>query len=155
MLRSWAYVPGPGCSSRWRPRLGPRLERTQALCGPCVSRSGIYPSVCGRRTRAELHIRDIRPRMLSHLLLLAGELLVRTHAAPSHVALFADMVLSIAPFLASTSTSYVRLTSRFARHLHIINVPKLHSLRAKVPRTTAERETFRSATSAGLGRSMS
>src|SRR5215204_5678745 len=63
MLRSWAYVRGPGCSSRWRPRLGPRLERTQALCGPCVNRRRISPSVCGRRTRAELHIRDIRPRM--------------------------------------------------------------------------------------------
>jgi hypothetical protein len=64
MLRSWAYVPGPGCSSRWRPRLGPRLERTQALCGPCVSRRGLSPSVCGRRSRAELHIQDIGPRML-------------------------------------------------------------------------------------------
>src|SRR5215217_8606442 len=63
MLRSCAYVRGPGCSSRWRPRLGPRLERTQALCGPCVSRTGLSPSACGRRTRAELHIQDIRPRM--------------------------------------------------------------------------------------------
>src|SRR5829696_6952104 len=42
----------------------PRLERTHALYGPCVSRTGIFPSVCGRRTRAELHIQDIRPRML-------------------------------------------------------------------------------------------
>src|SRR5215211_1827888 len=47
-----------------RPRLGPRLHRTHALCGPCVSRTGISPSACGRRTRAELHIQDIRPRML-------------------------------------------------------------------------------------------
>src|SRR5215210_5184575 len=54
-----------------------------------------------------------------HLSLLAGELLVRTHAAPSHVALLAHMVLSIAPAVASTSESYVRLTSRFARRLHI------------------------------------
>src|SRR5829696_5845999 len=61
---SWAYVRGAGCSSRWHPRLGPRLERTQALCGPCVSRRGISPAVCGRRTRAELHIQDIGPRML-------------------------------------------------------------------------------------------
>src|ERR671912_256723 len=65
MLRSsWAYVRGAGCSSRWRPRLGPRLERTQALCGPCVCRRGLSPAVCGRRTRAQLHIQDIGPRML-------------------------------------------------------------------------------------------
>src|SRR5829696_2495614 len=60
MLRSWAYVPGPGRSNRWRPR----LERTQALFEPCVSRRGLCPSVCGRRTLAELHIQDIGPRML-------------------------------------------------------------------------------------------
>jgi hypothetical protein len=60
MLRSWAYVRGTGCSSRWRPM----LERTQALCGPCVSRRGLSPSRCGRRTLAELHIQDIGPRML-------------------------------------------------------------------------------------------
>src|SRR5215218_11316402 len=48
---------------RWR-RLGPRPEHTQALCGPCVSRTGLSPPVCGRRSRAELHIRDIRQRML-------------------------------------------------------------------------------------------
>jgi hypothetical protein len=47
-----------------RPRLRSRLERTHALCAPCVSRRGFSPSVCGRRTRAELHIQDIRPRML-------------------------------------------------------------------------------------------
>jgi hypothetical protein len=46
-----------------RSRLGPRLHRRHALCVPCVSRTGIFPSVCGRRTRAELHIQDIRPRM--------------------------------------------------------------------------------------------
>src|ERR671913_997933 len=64
MLRSsWAYVRGGGCSSRWHPRLGPRLERKQALCGPCVSRRGLSPAVCGRRSRAELHIQDIGPRM--------------------------------------------------------------------------------------------
>src|SRR5215207_7852235 len=64
MLRSCAYVRGPDCSSRWLPMLGPRLERTQALCGPCVSRTGLSPAVCGRRTLAELHIQDIGPRML-------------------------------------------------------------------------------------------
>src|ERR671912_2508312 len=64
MLGSCAYVRGPGRSSRWRPKLGPRLERTQALCGPCVSRRGLSPAVCGRRTRVELHIQDIGPRML-------------------------------------------------------------------------------------------
>ena len=64
MLRSWAYVPGAGCSSRWLPMLGPMLERKHALCGPCVSRRGLSPAVCGRRTRAELHIQDIGPRML-------------------------------------------------------------------------------------------
>src|SRR5215216_5192290 len=42
----------------------PRLVRTHALCGPCVSRTGLSPPVCGRRTQAELHIQDIRPRML-------------------------------------------------------------------------------------------
>jgi hypothetical protein len=47
-----------------RPRLRSRLERKHALCGPCVSRRGFSPSVCGRQTRAELHIQDIRPRML-------------------------------------------------------------------------------------------
>jgi hypothetical protein len=57
-----------------------------------------------------------------HLPLLAGELLVRSHAAPSHVAHFAHMVLSIAQAVASTSASYLRLTSRFARRLHIINI---------------------------------
>jgi hypothetical protein len=46
------------------PRLGPRLHRTHALCEPCVSRTGSCRSVCGRRTRAELHIQDIGPRML-------------------------------------------------------------------------------------------
>jgi hypothetical protein len=64
MLSSWAYVPGPGCSSRWRPRLGPRLHCRHALCEPCVSRTGSCPSVCGRRSRAELHIQDNGPRML-------------------------------------------------------------------------------------------
>jgi beta-lactamase superfamily II metal-dependent hydrolase len=53
---------------------------------------------------------------------LVGELVVGTHADPSHVALFAYMVLSKAPFVASTSASYVRLTSRFARRLHILKV---------------------------------
>jgi hypothetical protein len=38
------------------------------------------------------------------------------------------MVLSIAPAVASTSVSYVRLTSRLARCLHIIKVQKLHTL---------------------------
>src|SRR5215203_1055526 len=47
-----------------RRRLGPRLPRTHALCEPCVCRTGISPSVCGRRTRAELHIQDMPPRML-------------------------------------------------------------------------------------------
>ncbi len=46
------------------PRLGPWLHRGHALCGPCVSRRGLFCSVCGRRTRAELHIQDIGPRML-------------------------------------------------------------------------------------------
>src|ERR671914_505492 len=49
-----------------------------------------------------------------HLPLLAGELLVGTHAAPSPVALFGHMVLSIAPAVASNCASYVRLISRFA-----------------------------------------
>src|ERR687890_2297746 len=64
MLRSWAYVRGVGCSSWWLLRLGPKHHRTQALCVPCVSRRGLSPAVCGRRTRAELHIQDIGPRML-------------------------------------------------------------------------------------------
>jgi hypothetical protein len=66
MLRSWAYVRRPGCSSRYEAptRLGPTLHRRHALCEPCVSRTGISPSVCGRRTRAELHIQDIRPSMI-------------------------------------------------------------------------------------------
>src|SRR5215211_6359266 len=42
----------------------PRLVRTHALCGLCVSRTGRAPSACGRRNRAELHTQDIRPRML-------------------------------------------------------------------------------------------
>src|SRR5215208_1211034 len=50
----------------WWHRLGPRLERTHALCGPCVSRRGLSPPACGRRTRAERHIQDIGPRMLLH-----------------------------------------------------------------------------------------
>jgi hypothetical protein len=67
--------PGPGhfmCVDRglpvgvWWRRLGPRLERTHALCEPCVSRRGLSPPACGRRTRAELHIQGIRPRMLPH-----------------------------------------------------------------------------------------
>src|SRR5215204_803910 len=48
----------------WWHRLGPRLERTHALCGPCVSRRGLSPPACGRRTRAERHIQDIGLRML-------------------------------------------------------------------------------------------
>src|ERR671912_645694 len=119
MLRSCAYVRGPGCSSRWRPRLGPRLERTQALCGPCVSRRGLSPAVCGRGNRRSSTFRTLDRECSSHVLLLAGELLVGTHAAPSPVALFAHMVLSIAQAVASTSATYVRLTSRFARRLHI------------------------------------
>ena len=63
-LQSCTCVRGAGCSSRWRPRLGPTLEHTQALCGPCVSRTGLFPSICGRYTRAELHIQDIGPKML-------------------------------------------------------------------------------------------
>src|SRR5215212_7565512 len=42
----------------------PRLERTHALYGPCVCRTGSCPPACGRRIRAELHIQDIGPRML-------------------------------------------------------------------------------------------
>src|SRR5829696_5421070 len=42
----------------------PRLVRTHALYGPCVSRTGLSPPACGRRTLAELHIQDIGPRML-------------------------------------------------------------------------------------------
>ena len=48
-----------------------------------------------------------------HLWLLAWELVVVTHAAPLHVALIAEMVLSVAPVVASTSASYVPLTPRF------------------------------------------
>src|SRR5215217_3308141 len=93
MLQSWAYVRGPGCSGRWRPRLGPRLQRRHALYGPCVSRTGFSPSTCGRRTLAELYIFRTLDRECSlHLSLLAGELVVGTHAAPSHVELFAHMV---------------------------------------------------------------
>src|SRR5215216_1660760 len=80
-----------------RPRLGPRLHRRHALCGPCVSHTGFSPSVCGRRTRAELHIQGIRPRMLPSSAAPRRELLVGTHATPSHVAVFAHMVLSIVP----------------------------------------------------------
>jgi hypothetical protein len=70
MQRHECSGPGLMCVDRrvlvgmWRPRLGPRLHRTQALCGPCVSRTGFSPAVCGKRTRTELHIQDIRPRML-------------------------------------------------------------------------------------------
>jgi hypothetical protein len=48
----------------WWRMPGPRLERTHALCEPCVSRTGLSPPVCGRQIRVELHIQDIRPRML-------------------------------------------------------------------------------------------
>src|SRR5215208_6451188 len=70
MQRDECSGPGLMCVDRGvlvgmrRPRLGPRLHHTHALCGPCVSRTGFCPSVCGRRTRAELHIQDIRWRML-------------------------------------------------------------------------------------------
>src|SRR5829696_5018048 len=70
MQRDECSGPGLMCVDRGvlvgmrRPRLGPRLHHTHALCGPCVSRTGFCPSVCGRRTRAELHIQDIGPRML-------------------------------------------------------------------------------------------
>ena len=77
-MRWWMDTQGDECSGPPRlmcvdqavlvgmrhPRLGPRLERTHALCGPCVSRTRLSPSVCGRRSRAELHIQDIGPRML-------------------------------------------------------------------------------------------
>src|SRR5215204_5306458 len=46
------------------PTLGSGLHRTHALSEPCVSRTAISRSVCGRRTLAELHIQDIGPRML-------------------------------------------------------------------------------------------
>src|SRR5687768_2066970 len=46
------------------PRLGSMLHRRHALYVPCVSRTGISSSVCGRQTLAELHIQDIGPRML-------------------------------------------------------------------------------------------
>jgi hypothetical protein len=111
-----------------RPTLGPTLHRRHALYGPCVSRTGSCPSVCGRQTLAELYIQDIGPRMLPSSAAPGREPLVGIHAAPSHVALFAHMVLSIAPFVASTSVYYVRLTSKLARCLHIINVPQLHTL---------------------------
>jgi hypothetical protein len=50
----------------WWRRPGPRLDRRHALCEPCVSRRGLCPPVCGRQSRAELHIQDIGPRMLPH-----------------------------------------------------------------------------------------
>src|SRR5215208_1482895 len=65
-----------------------------------------------------------------HLPLLAGELLVGTHAAPSHVALFAHMVLSIATAVASSSASHVPLPPRPARRRHSGNRPQLHPLGA-------------------------
>src|SRR5829696_8006142 len=46
------------------PTLGPGLHRTHALSEPCVSRTGLSPSVCDMQTLAELHIQDIGPRML-------------------------------------------------------------------------------------------
>src|SRR5215207_6242292 len=119
MLPSWAYVRGPDCSSRWRPRLGPRLERTQALCGPCVSSRGFPLRFAAGEPGRGSTFRTLDRECSPHLPLLASELLARTHAAPSNVALFAHMVLSIAQAVASTSASYVRLTSRFARRLHI------------------------------------
>src|SRR5919106_5549488 len=98
MLWSWAYVRGPGCSSRWRPRLGPRLERTQALCEPCVSRRGLSPSVCGRRTLAELHIQDIGPRMLPSFVAPGqGACCRRPCCSFPFLALFAHIVPSIVP----------------------------------------------------------
>src|SRR5215203_6526057 len=102
-----------------RPRLGPRLEPRQALCGPCVSRTGLSPSVCGRRTRVELHMQDIGPRMLPASAALGRGASCR-HPCCSFpcVALFAHMVLSIATAVASTSACYVRLIPRSARCLH-------------------------------------
>ena len=74
---SWMDMQGDDCSGPGlmcpdravlvgmrHPRLGPWLHRGHALCGPCVSRRGLFCSVCGRRSRAELHIQDIGPRML-------------------------------------------------------------------------------------------
>jgi hypothetical protein len=120
----------PGCSSRWRPR----LERMRALCGPCVSHRGLSPSVCGRRTLTGLHIRDIGPRMLPSSAA-PGRGACCRHPCCSFPcsALLAHMVLSSGQAVASTCATYVRLTSRFARPLHVINIPKLHTLCAKVP----------------------
>jgi hypothetical protein len=119
MLRSWpSYVRGAGCSSRWRPRLGPRLERTQALCGPCVSRRSFPLRFAAGEPGRSSTFRTLDRECSPDLPLFAGELLVGTHAAPSLVALFAHMVLSIAPAVASTSASYVRLTPRSARWIH-------------------------------------
>src|SRR5215210_7190019 len=82
---------------RRRPRLGPRLARTHALYGPCVSRTGLSPPACGRRTLAGLHIRDIRPRMLPPSAA-PGRRASCTHPCRSfpYVAVFAHMVPSIA-----------------------------------------------------------
>jgi hypothetical protein len=111
------------------PGLGPRLHRRHALCGLCVSRRGFSPSVCGRRTLAELHIQDIGPRMLPSFAALGqGACCRRPCCSFPFLALFAHIVPSIAPALASIAVSCVRLTSRSARCLHIINVPKLHTL---------------------------
>src|SRR5687768_17338107 len=89
-----------------RPRLGPRLQRRPAESGPCVSRTGLSPSVCGGRTRAELHIEDIGPRMLPSSAA-PGRVACCTHPYWSFpcVAPLAHMVLSIAPAVARATVA--------------------------------------------------
>src|SRR5918994_3473715 len=130
MLQSCAYVRGPGCSSRWRPRLEPRLERKQALCGPCVSRRGLSPAVCGRRTRVELHIQDIGPRMLP------------SSAAPGRGASCRHPCCS---FLCSALGAHGTLNSPVrGKHLRVLSTTNL-----EVRQTLTHPSTFRNYTHSG------
>src|SRR5215212_1284295 len=88
------------------PRLGQGLSvRTLSAGLVCVVLAFPLRFAAGETGRSST-FRTLYRECSPHLPLLAGELLIRTHAAPSHIALFAHMVLSIAPAVASTSASY-------------------------------------------------
>ncbi len=118
MLGSWAYVRGLGRSGRYEAskawaKASAYARSLRALCESYWDFPFGLRQANPAGTPHSGHWTENAP-LICHLPLLAGELVVLTHAGPSHVAPFAHMVLSIAPAVASTSASYVRLTPRFA-----------------------------------------
>src|SRR5215218_3121634 len=116
MLRSWAYVRGPGCSSRYEAlkawaKASPYARSLRALCvsywdfpfGLRQENPGGAPHSGHATENAPLICRSSPGSFLG------------THAAPSHVAVFAHMVPSITPG---------RVSARLCKLLHHYPLPQ-------------------------------